>query len=229
MDTRPPGRSKSREIVERTVEAALGSVPVAGAALAVVFVTAMGWRLDQRREEWFTRLAVGVDELKERFGDLDLESLADNPLFVDAVVTATRTVEHTSQEEKITALLNAVLNSVAPDAPDADTQTIMMSLIDRFTPSHLRLLALWDDPTGWFDRHGMTAPTAAVAGSRTQVVEAGLPEMKGRQDFYLRIARELESEGMLMASLPGMVSASAMTSRFTTDFGRQFVRFISPP
>jgi len=44
--------------------------------------------------------------------DFDLETLADNDLFVDAVVTATRTVEHTHQKEKISALRNAVLNSV---------------------------------------------------------------------------------------------------------------------
>jgi hypothetical protein len=50
MDMTPPGKSTARQIVEHTVEAALGSVPVAGAALAVAFVTAMGWRLEQRRE-----------------------------------------------------------------------------------------------------------------------------------------------------------------------------------
>ena len=79
--------------------------------------------------------------------DLDLEKLADHPLFVDAVVTATRTVEHTHQDEKLGALRNAVLNSVAPDAPDADTQAMMLSLVDRFTPSHLRLVTLWDNPS----------------------------------------------------------------------------------
>jgi hypothetical protein len=148
------------------VEAALGSVPIAGAALAVAFVTAIGWRLEQRREEWFTKLAEGVEDLRERIGDVDFENLASNDLFVDAVMTTTRTIEHTHQEEKITALRNAVLNSVAPDAPDADTQAIFLNLIDRFTPSHLRLLALWDDPPAWFESHGRTPPQGVMAGSR---------------------------------------------------------------
>src|SRR5580700_4272793 len=107
METTPPGKSTGQEIVERVVEAALGSVPVAGAALAVTFVTALGWRLEERREAWFTQLAEGVEELRGRVDDLDLERLADNPLFVDAVVTATRTVEHTHEAEKIAALRNA--------------------------------------------------------------------------------------------------------------------------
>jgi hypothetical protein len=227
MDTAPPGKSTSREIVERISEAAIGSVPLIGNALAVTFVTALNWRLEQRREKWFTELAEGVEKLRERVDDFDLETLAGNDLFVDAVVTATRTVEHTHQEDKIRALRNAVLNSIAPDAPDADTQAIMLNLIDRFMPSHLRLLALWNDPPAWFKSHGLTPPQAAMAGSRTQTVDAGLPEMRGRQDFYLRIASELGSGGMLAASLSGMVSGSALMDRLTTDFGRQFVRFIS--
>src|SRR5258708_14703962 len=100
METRPPGKSKSREIVERTVEAGLSSVPLVGGAIAVAFVTALGWRLEQRREQWFTQLAEGGEQLRERVEDLDLETLTDNPLFVDAVVTPTRAIEHTHQAEK---------------------------------------------------------------------------------------------------------------------------------
>jgi hypothetical protein len=212
MDTTPPGQSTGREIVERAVEAALGSVPIAGAALAVTFVAALGWRLEQWREEWF-QLAEGVEELRGRMDDLDLETLADNDLFVDAVVTATRTVEHAHQEEKIAALRNAVLNSVGPDAPDADTQAIMLSLVDRFTPSHLRLVTLWDDPPAWFARHGLTPPQAVMAGSRTQTVEAGLPEMLWRGAF-----RQVHT-----SQLPCM-SRTTQTARHVRGQGRTFLQ-----
>jgi hypothetical protein len=143
---------------------------------------------------------------------------------------ATRTVGHTSQQDKITALRNAVLNSVAPDAPDADTQAIFLAMIDRFTPSHLRLLTLWNDPPAWFSCHqGLTVPVAGMAGSRTQTVEAGLPEMRGRKEFYLLVAGDLLDAGLMAASLSGMVSASALLDRLTTGFGQQLVRFISTP
>jgi hypothetical protein len=123
-----------------------------------------------------------------------------------------------------------VLNSVAPDAPDADTQAIFLNLVDRFTPSHLRLLTLWDDPPAWFSSDAdLTPPAAGMAGSRTQTVEAALPEMWGRQDFYLLIAGELSAARMLTADLSGMVTGTSLMDRLTTGFGRQFVRFISPP
>jgi len=146
MDTKPPRKSTGREIVERAAEAGLSAVPIVGGALAVAFVAAVSHSLDKRREEWLTGLAEHVEQLRQRRGDLNLETLADNDLFVDAVVTATRVIEHTYQEDKISALRNAVLNSVAPDAPDADTQAIILNLVDRYTVSHLRLLTLWNDP-----------------------------------------------------------------------------------
>jgi hypothetical protein len=227
VDTTPPGRSPVREILESAAEAGLSSVPLLGGALAVAFKTALGWRLQRRIDEWLTGLAEKVDDLSRREG-LEVDQLADNPLFVDAVVTATRTVEHAHQGEKISALQNAVLNSVGPDAPDADTQALFFGLVDRFTPSHLRLLALWDDPPAWFASHDLTPPAGIMAGSRTLTVEAGLPEMAGRGDFYGLIASELGSAGLLGAGLSGVVTGTALMDRLTTDFGRRFLRFISP-
>lgn len=191
-----------REVVERAVEAALGSVPIAGPALAVTFVTTLGWRLEHRREEWFTHLAEGLEDVRQRMGDLDFKQLAENPTFVDAVITTTRTIGHTHQKEKIAALRNAVLNSVAPGAPDADTQAIFLNLADRYTPSHLRLLTMWNDPPGWFASHGLTAPTGAIAGAMADVVETGLPEMKGRQEFYGLVVADLNASGLLSPSCP---------------------------
>lgn len=229
MQTTPPGKSTGREIVERVAEAGIGSVPLVGNALAVTFVTALNWRLEQRREQWFTQLAEGVEQLRQQVGGLGLEGLVDDDRFTDAVVSATRTVEHTHQAEKIDALRNAVLNSAVPGAPDADTQAIILNLVDRFTPSHLRLVTLWDDPPAWFASHGILRPEAAFVTSRTVTVEAGLPEMRGRQDFYMLVAIELSAAGMLTAALSGSVQPPSLMSRLTTPFGRQFVRFISPP
>jgi ABC-type taurine transport system ATPase subunit len=60
-------------------------------------------------------------------------------------------------------------------------------------------------------------------------VEAGLPELQGQRDFIMLIASELKAAGLLAADLAGMVSPQGMMQRLTTDFGRRFVRFISPP
>lgn len=155
--------------------------------------------------------------------------MLDDPRFVDAVVSAARTVEHTHQQEKLDALHNAVLNSVGPDAPDADTQAISLSLVDRYTPSHLRLLTMWDDPPAWFESQGLQPRTDIMMGGRTLTVEAGLPEMKDRGGFYLHVAGEMLQDGLMIASLSGMITGTSLMDRLTSDLGRQFVRFISAP
>jgi hypothetical protein len=73
MDTTPPDMSTGREIVERIGEAAVGSVPLVGNALAVALVSALDWRLNRRREKWFTELAEAVADLRERIDDFDPE------------------------------------------------------------------------------------------------------------------------------------------------------------
>jgi hypothetical protein len=229
METTPPGKSKGREIVERTIEVGLNFVPGVGGALAVAFVSAVSWQLNQRREEWLSELAEAVEDLRERIGDASFETLAENSLFVDAVVTTTRAIDHTHQEEKIAALRNAVLNSVAPDAPDADTQAMFLNLVEQFTPSHLRLLTMWNDPGAWFALHGLTPPAGALAGAMAEVVEAGLPEMKGRQEFYGLVVADLNASGLFAAELSGLLGAAALMRPLTNRIGRQFVEFISPP
>jgi hypothetical protein len=236
VDTKPPGRNAGPEIAARVAEAALGSVPVVGNALAVTFVTALGWRLEQRREQWFTQLAEGVEELRQRVDDrLDLAALTGDNRFTDAVVSATRTIEHTHQAEKIQALRNAVLNSALPSAPDTDTQAMFLNMVDRFTPSHLRMVTFWSDESAWFASHGIPEPQWNTKSTWTGAMEVGLPEMQGRSDFYLILGSELQAAGLLKnfnlntGPGPSLGRKFEFDGGLTTDFGKRFVRFISPP
>jgi hypothetical protein len=52
------------------------------------------------REQWFSQLAEGVEELRQQADGLGLEALVGDDRFTDAVVSATRTVKHAHQAEK---------------------------------------------------------------------------------------------------------------------------------
>src|SRR4051794_14742085 len=101
METTPPSPSKGREIAETGAEALLNLVPIVGGTIATALTLALNFKLNARRESWFTELAEAVDELQDRFDGFDPEALAENEAFVDAVVTATRIIDRTSQREKI--------------------------------------------------------------------------------------------------------------------------------
>jgi hypothetical protein len=74
---------------------------------------------------------------------------------------------------------------VVPDAPDADTQQLLFDTIDRFTPTHVRMLKLLSDPPGWFEHHGIQGPNI-YAGSKTHIIQAGMPELVSRGDLIDR-------------------------------------------
>lgn len=67
-------RIRGREIAERVVGAGLNFVPGVGSALAVTFVTALNWKLSERRDERLGELAEAVQELGERLDGIDPRS-----------------------------------------------------------------------------------------------------------------------------------------------------------
>ncbi len=77
--------------------------------------------------------------------------------------------------------------------------------------------------------HCLTPPAGAVAGAMAEVVEAGLPEMKGRQEFYGLVVADLNASGLFAAELSGVLGTAALMRPLTNRIGRQFVEFISPP
>lgn len=225
----PPSKPTGREIAEKAVEAGLSAIPVVGGAVAVAFAYAVGRGYNIRLQAWLTELAEAVDDLTNQVEDLDMEKLAEDDGFLDAVATATRAAERTHQRDKIEALRNAVLNAALPTAPDTDTQMMFLRWVDEFTGSHLRLLAVLNDPTGWFADHNLQPPNVS-AGSRLQVVELALPELASRRDFSDQLLRDLNSAGMtVIGSLGGLQTGGSLMQATTSETGRRFIEFISDP
>jgi hypothetical protein len=228
MDS-PPNKTTSREIAEKAVEAGLSAIPVAGGPVAVAFAYAIGRGYNRRLQAWLTQLAEAVDDLISQVEDLDIEKLAENEDFLDAVATATRAAERTHQHDKIEALRNAVLNAALPTAPDTDTQMMFLRWVDEFTGSHLRLLTVLNDPPRWFADHNLEPPNL-YAGARLQMVEVALPELAGRRDFYDQLLRDLNSAGMtVISSLHGLQTGGSLMQATTSETGQRFIEFISDP
>jgi hypothetical protein len=58
------------------------------------------------------------------------------------------------EEGKLDTLREAVLNPTAPLSPDESLHQMFLSWADHLTVWHLRLLAFFDDPKGWFAARG---------------------------------------------------------------------------
>jgi hypothetical protein len=227
METTPPSHSDRREGVQKAAEMLIASLPVVGGALQIAFQDAMGRSLVQRRERWLTELAMAVNELRDQVGDFD--KIAKNATFVDAVITATQIADRTSRDEKRELLRNAVLNAAFPDAPDEDIQQLFFDLLDRLTPTHVRLLKVLTDPPGWFEKTGFPRPQFAMSSNRSALIEAAMPELAGRRDVIERYYGGLTTGGLVSAPLGGMMTANGAFQPAASELGREFLAFVEDP
>ncbi|UQU67484.1 hypothetical protein COUCH_14950 [Couchioplanes caeruleus] len=227
---KPPSKSTGREITEKAVEAGLNLVPLAGGPLGVAFAYAVSFTYNRRMTQWLEDLAEAVDDLACEVDGIDLENLAANDNFVDAVASATQAATRTHQALKIAALRNAVLNSALRGAPGGDTQLIFLRWIEDYTAAHLQVLTLLNDPETWYAQRGIPVRKDIYSGSRRQLVEDGIPEFAGQHEFIDVVVRDLSNAGLLsISSLGGMISGNGMYQAVTSDLAAKFIAFITDP
>jgi hypothetical protein len=209
------------------VRAALGGVPLLGSAAQELLQRIIAPPLARRQQEWAESIGAAVRQLEEHKG-VTPEQLRDNPAFVDAVLAATQAAIRTSQEEKRVALLNATVNSALPGAPEIAEQQMFISLVDRFTEWHLRLLKLIQNPKG--NEKVRDGYRPAISGSLSQLIEVAFPELVGRRDLYDQVWADLAAAGMHRSgSLQTMMSTDGPLQKRTTEIGDRFLRFIESP
>jgi hypothetical protein len=131
--------------------------------------------------------------------------------------------------EKLATLREAVQNPAAPHPPAESLRQMFLSWADRFTVWHLRLLAFFDDPKGWFTARGRPFPVQMM-GSLGQVLTSAYPELQSQRAFYDLIARDLWACGLMNTDgLHAMMTSGGTEASRTSDLGKQFLRFVTDP
>jgi hypothetical protein len=90
---------------------------------------------NRRLAEWRASITDVVNELR-----MKVDRLLENEVFLDAFIQSTRIAQTTHQQAKLAALRNALMNSVAPEAPEVDEQARFFRLGDEFSTRHILLL-----------------------------------------------------------------------------------------
>ncbi|MDP9201609.1 MAG: hypothetical protein M3P26_06715 [Gemmatimonadota bacterium] len=220
----PPGRTKG-DAAHAIAKAAIGSLPVVGAAGAELFAYVVQAPYERRREAWMREIGDEISDLRDNAG-IDVEKLRDDPAFTDTVLSATQAALRTRSESKRRALRNAVRNAAKPSAPEEGVRLTFIRLVDELTEWHLGLLDLFRDPAKWFGSH--EAPPANLSmGAPSAVVEAAFPMLRGRRDLYDQWWRDLHVRGLVTIDhLHTTMTGQGMMSPRLTPLGNQFVVFI---
>lgn len=220
---RPPQEGQGA-IALKIAEAGISAIPVIGGSLAVLSEF-LSEPYSRRKQLWLQQLAEVVSELQNRVSELS-KPLEENERFLTAVLHANQIAMRAHQQEKLSALRNAVRNSALKSAPDDDRQLMFLRFIDDLTVSHIRVLAVFDNPTA----------AVAATGKEMRVIMGGLvlviyhcvPELNGQVHFCDQLCRDLENRGLVAQGTKLNVSMTlqGMLTPRTTDLGKQFLAFI---
>ena len=190
--------------------AALAFPPLGGGVALFDLITAP--LRGKRMSEWCEELRLRLNELSQKIDGLTPESLAGNDAFVSAFALATHAALRSHQAEKLEALRNAVINVAIGRAPSEDLQTIFLSLVDTFTPMHLRTLNLFRSPDG-----------------------ALRESLRSQRDLSDQVVLDLRDRGLVKDPRPYVArnreSSQCLVSLTweTTKLGKQFLDFIESP
>ena len=220
----PPRKSTARDVAEFAGEGALGLVPLAGSAIAAAPVMAVSFGFNKRQQAWFDEVATAINDLQERDLLPPMAQLAEDPVFQDAVVRATRAADATHDVEKMRALRNGLLNSVGPDAPKLDEQLRFFRFVEQFSALHLRMLAFYRDPRGTLVAAGVDPPQL-MAGGRASLLQL-LPDFGDREVNDL-LAGDLASAGLGNGNLNTTMTGEGVYTPCLTPLGQRFYDFIA--
>ncbi|CUS04256.2 conserved protein of unknown function [Candidatus Promineifilum breve] len=223
---KPDIRDYAHAIVKGTISSI--PIPFVPGIAAEIFSILFTPSLLKRQDEWMSSIAQGLIQLQEKVEGFNLEDLSSNESFVTVTLQATQHALRNHQMEKLEALRNAVLNSALPNTLEDDIQLIFLGLVDTLTTWHLRILKLFDDPTMWAKENQRPFPKNWGMGGVSQVVNHAYPELERKGELFQQIVRDLSTYGL--AQIPsGMMTVSGMLSSRTSNFGKQFLHFISTP
>lgn len=214
----PPSQGKG-DAAHAIVRSGLGTIPFGGTASIELFNAVVTPPLVKRQQEWMERVGNALLSL-EKFLDIDLESLQSDDKFLDIVLQSSHIALRTSQEEKIEALKNTILNSAVNLSLDESIKYIFLGCLDSFTPWHIRLLDFLDSP--------YAPPNESDNIETWQFIEHALPELAGRKDFYSFLGKDLYNRALIdnanFESTPDQLPRCKATS-----LGKEFLKFIRPP
>lgn len=222
-------KENKKDYLYSTVKAGLSSIPLAGSVVGEFFSMIVSQPISKRRDEWLIRIKNELEELQSRFNGFDVNNLCNNEVFITVLMQASQIAIRNHQEEKLTALKNAVLNSAIEISIDENVQLMYVNYIDELTPWHIKILGFFKNPTEWFNKNNQSLPNIYM-GAPSHILEEAFSELKSRREFYDLIIKDLHDKGLLNTeSMHTMMTANGVFASRTTNLGMEFIKYISEP
>lgn len=209
--------------------ATISLIPSFGGPAVELFNSLIVPPILKRRQEWEEEVVDCLLKLDDQ-QKIIFTRLESNQAFQDTYIRAFQLALNNSQKEKRDSLKNAVLNSALPNPPEESRQQMFLGLIDLFTKWHLIILRFFADPQAAFREQGIEIPPNELPSSISQALVKMYPVLKNDRSFYEKIGRDLHFHGLTsIETFHAVSTTSGALAKRSTDFGDEFLKFISEP
>ena len=228
MTIEPPKEPSDAVLAaESLARGGISAVPLLGGLLVELFTGATTAGRLARQQKWMEDISEAVNRLVLEPRGLTMEDLATDDGFLNVIGAASRAAVETSDQVKLEALRNAVLNSTLGPDTEADRRAILMDIVVSLTPTHIKLLELFREPSEWLERAGKPGPPAN-SGAPIELVRVAFPEMLESPSLLTHVVKDLEAKSLTTKiSLMTTMTWEGIMASHVAPLGNELFAFIS--
>ena len=218
--------SELRDLARSGFEMGVAAVPIVGGPIQVLFDAVMVPSLVKRRDNWFDQLGEMLNRLSQRIEGFDPASLADNEIFISAILEASRIAVRSHQDWKLDMLRNCLVNIVVGGPRQDFFPERYLRYVDDLSCEHFLVLKYLSNPLKWFDQSGTERPAVGLMSSpRTFLESANLPI---GADVLEVVLRDLNAEGLARtAGMTTTMTYEGAAQRLATAVGLALIFYVT--
>jgi hypothetical protein len=184
-------QSDEKDVLHIAISTAISAVPFLGGSELFKFIVTPS--IEKRRERWMQTVAESIKELQQQSA-LNIQQLSSNEEFVTLLLQATQSAFKTHLESKHQLLKVVLIQTVLQDV-SFDVKQLYMSMIDRFSPTHIHLLKFVEQNTS------VTVGIESIQKFHELMLQSQEENaLVLHFDNFLAFLVELERDGLLIAT-----------------------------
>lgn len=225
--TNQPDFSKTKtDHTLSALKAVANTIPYIGGPLGSLLSDYLPDSVEKRKTEFLTKLAQELDAVRDRLQS----DFVSKEYFISTFMQSFRRALENHQKEKVEAFRAIIINTALDQNPKEDEIAIFISITDRLTSLHLKLLKILFNPQRAVDSN-------EAARSRFESISMGgvstLFEMLLSEypvDLVNIAFHDLYNMGLQNTERGGVtMSKHGIVAKRTTEFGDRYLNYISLP
>lgn len=226
MNIKTELKNTGGDVAHAVVSGVLSCAPFIGGAASEIFNLILASPLEKRRDKCLIFVYDALQQLEKTVAGFNMEELKNNEVFISSMMQGIQIALKNHEEEKLSYLRNAVINSITQDQIDDTEKMMFLHMIDNYSALHINILHYFHNPSLKFQECDIPIPDISVGASSDDLFNL-YPELESKKEIVNLIIKELYNSGFLITdSIYEVMSETGVYVGGTTEFGCKFVNYI---